>query len=76
MIIKCDYCKEDYRAEPYFYDTAITTVHSITSTEKCYVALVRARSVCPYCGGTVEKLYEQDLSKRDIIDMATQREVD
>ena len=76
MVIKCDYCQEEYCAEPYFYDAAITTVHILTSTAKCYTARVRARSVCPHCGGTVEKLYEQDLSRRDIIDIATQREVD
>ena len=76
MVIQCDYCKEEYLAEPYFYDAAITTVNILASTERYYTARVRARSVCPRCGGTVEKLYGQDLSKKNIIDMATQREVD
>lgn len=76
MVIKCDYCQEEYLAEPYFYDAAITTIDIPASIEKCYTARVRARSVCPRCGGTVEKLYGQVLSNRNIIDMATQREVD
>lgn len=76
MVIQCDYCKEEYLAEPYFYDAAIATIDIPASMAKCYVARVRARSVCPCCGGTVEKLYEQSMSKRDIIDIATQREVD
>ena len=71
MIVKCDYCHEEYNTQPFFYGHNISTKHNPVTMECHYIVYVRGKSICPCCGHTVEIDYERGISYGDMERIAT-----
>ena len=74
MIVKCDYCNEEYYAQSFYYGHSISTRYNPNLMENYYVAYVKGKSICPCCGHTVEKGYEKMITNGDIARIATKGE--
>lgn len=74
MIVKCDFCNEEYDTRPFYYGHNISTRHSPNTMENYYIAYVRGKSTCPGCGHTVEVEYEKVVAYSDIVRIATKGE--
>ncbi len=74
MIVKCDYCHEEYDAQPFFYGHSIDTRYNPNSMQYYYTVYVRGKSICPCCGHTVERDYRKEITNGDIVRIATKGE--
>jgi hypothetical protein len=71
MIVKCDYCHEEYNTQPFFYGHSISTKYNPNRMENYYTVYVRGKSICPCCGHTVEVEYEKVIGYCDMERIAT-----
>ena len=71
MIVKCDFCNEEYDTRPFFYGHSISTKHRPGTMETCYTVYVRGKSTCSGCGHTVEVDYEKMITYSDMVRIAT-----
>ena len=71
MRITCNYCKEEVDVALYFRDALITTEESFYEGYIYYKAQTRGRAICPACGRTIDKQFAENLTKKDIIKLAT-----
>lgn len=71
--IKCSGCKETFITEPYYHNAEIFTRDDGFNNHRHYMATVIAKAICPNCGTTNEQVCENDIYKRNIIDLAIQR---
>ncbi len=71
MIVKCDYCHEEYNTQPFFYGHNISTKYNPNRMENYYTVYVKGKSICPYCGHTVEVEYEKVIDYGDMERIAT-----
>ena len=71
MRITCKYCKEEVDVALYFSDALITTEENFCEGYTYYVARTRGRAICPVCGTTIDKSFNERITKRDIIKLAT-----
>lgn len=75
MIVKCDFCREEYDAQPFFYGHSIATCHNPnTIMDNDYTVYVRGKSICPRCGRTVEIDYRKRITYSDMVAIATKGE--
>ena len=70
MIVKCDFCNEEYDTQPFFYGHNISTKYNPTFMENYYTVYVKGKSICPYCGHTVEIDYEKQITDDDMVRIA------
>ena len=70
--IKCEGCQETFVIEPYFYDANIYSHEDHNGRVYC-TARVLAKAVCPNCGLINTQACENEIYKRDIIDLAIRR---
>lgn len=71
MKVQCPYCKNEPDLAFYYYDTQIRTQSHFPSDVEEYHAIVRAKSICPYCGETIYKVFDNTIFKDVIIKLAT-----
>ena len=71
--ITCFACKEDFIIEPYYCNTDIYTQEDPKDGRRYYTARTIAKAICPNCGETNGKVCENEIYKRDIIDLAIRR---
>ena len=74
MIVKCDFCHEEYDAQPFFYGHNISTRCNPNTMDNYYMVYVRGKSICPCCGHTVEIDYRKMITYSDMVSIATKGE--
>lgn len=71
--IACYKCKENFVIEPYYCNTDIYTQEDPKNHRRYYTARTVANAICPNCGETNAQVCENEIYKRNIIDLAIQR---
>ena len=75
MTITCNVCNQNVSVKMYFYSITITKEHGLnTFNEIYYRASCSAKTICPNCGGEINKMYSRSIDNEDIIKLATGRE--
>lgn len=71
--IKCEACEEESYPTVYLYDEQIVSHGIPFSDHKDYIAFAKGRSVCPRCGHINHTVFESDIYRSEIIDLAVRR---
>ena len=71
--IACFACKENFVVEPYYCNTDIYTQEDPKNGRRYHIARTVANAICPNCGETNAQVCENEIYKRNIIDLAIQR---
>ena len=73
MRISCRYCKQEVIVPLYFYYARIVSQRNFMGDEY-KLAMVKGKAICPGCGETIDETFQQEISDKDIIRLATGRE--
>jgi PHP family Zn ribbon phosphoesterase len=73
MDIKCDNCKQKSYVALYFYNPRIITYDTTIcdGQNQRYDALVTGKAICPRCGLEIIKEFKKEVTKAEIIAIAT-----
>lgn len=75
--VTCSHCKEEVALPFYFYDARIIVQDTPFSTTagKDYTASALGRATCPECGEDIREQFTCPITRSDIIELATRREI-
>lgn len=75
--VMCSHCKEESMLPFYFYDARIIVQDAPFPTDsgKDYTASVLGRATCPNCGEDIRERFTCPITRCDIIELATKREI-
>jgi hypothetical protein len=68
--VMCEHCKQEVPVMLYFYDPMISMQEDPLHMCTHYQAIVFGKSICPYCGSEVNKMFSKSITREDIIDLA------
>lgn len=71
MIMKCNRCKEEFNATPFFHTPSVTKEYNPTIMADLNIVSVFAKTICPFCGDTLNERYTTTLGFEDIVIIAT-----
>ena len=71
--IQCSWCKDTFIVEPYYCNADIYTQEDPKNGRRYYTARTVAKAICPNCGETNAQVCENEIYKRNVIDLAIQR---
>ncbi len=73
VLLACDSCGEDVVTTMYFHDVAIVEDNVFGTIS--YKASVYGKAICPKCGAEINTHFHHEISKRDIISLAVNGEI-
>lgn len=69
--VTCKNCRQEVEVAMYFYDAEISSQDSYAELGKRYYrAKVSGRATCPVCGMDIHETYWNDISTKDIVNLA------
>lgn len=71
--IKCEACQEESYPTVYLSNEQIVSRGIPFSDHKDYIAFARGKSVCPHCGHINYTVFENEIYRSEIIDLAIRR---
>ena len=70
VTVTCPHCQEEAEVAMYFYDPEIIMQDHPGLFVNCYKAKVSGRAICPCCGREIVENYWDDITKKDITNLA------
>lgn len=74
LVIECKTCKEEVTVNMHMSHPAINFYRDGFNNRISWSARVKGRAICPKCGAEIEKYFESEISRSDIIDLALRKE--
>ena len=68
MNIICKKCKNQIKNVPYIYDIKIITENDRKTLSDRYYAVAKLKTICEYCGTSIEESVQSEIIKEDIVD--------
>ena len=72
----CKYCKQEFEVTPYFSNARIYVDEDPRLLTREYVAEVKGKMVCPYCGELIQHTFKTIVTNKEIITLALGREIE
>lgn len=76
IIHVCRYCGQEFEATPYFSNARIYVDEDPCLLTREYVAEVKGKMVCPYCGELIQHTFKASVNNEDIITLALGRNLE